>query len=209
MKKFTLVLAAVLFAATFAHAQFFTFGVKGGLSTSYVRFDNATSGNYTIKDDGNSFGYHAGIFAKVSLLGIFVQPEFYYSESGGDIKVSDGMITETGKIKYQKFDLPVMVGFKFLVFRVNAGPVFTLILDQSIKDLPSAFKDVKQNYNDATVGFQAGLGLDFLKRFTLDARYEGNLSKLGKSFSLPGGGHVNSDLRNNQFIFSLGYKLIR
>ena len=51
-------------------------------------------------------------------------------------------------------------------------------------------------------GFQAGIGLD-ISKLSLDARYEGSLSRLGESFSV-GGADFPLDARPSQWIISLG-----
>ena len=63
--------------------------------------------------------------------------------------------------------------------------------------------DYEGKINSATFGYQAGIGLGIWK-LDFDARYEGNLTKLGDQVRI-GGKPYNLDSRARQFIFSLGY----
>ena len=55
-----------------------------------------------------------------------------------------------------------------------------------------------------TVGYQAGVGLDILKKLTIDLRYEGSLKKYQNQIESTAGTKFNLDDRPNAFIFSLG-----
>jgi hypothetical protein len=73
-----------------------------------------------------------------------------------------------------------------------------MLLDASAKGLE---EDIKSGYKDATIGYQAGVGLD-LWNLVIDAKYEGNLSTFGDElFGFP------TDQNNNQWIVSVGFKL--
>ncbi|GAH15956.1 unnamed protein product, partial [marine sediment metagenome] len=54
----------------------------------------------------------------------------------------------------------------------------------------------EEKYKSATFGYQAGVGIDILKKVTFDFRYEGNLNKLGDGMTI-GGEDFNFDSRPN------------
>ena len=188
-----------------SYGQFATLGPKIGLSHSTLTESDVSA----IAGGDASVGFHVGAFARFSVLGFYIQPEALFTSSGGEIVIdSDDInanVDQVKSIRYNKFDVPVLFGFKIgPLFRVNAGPSFSLLLSSDARD-GNAQDEIEENYNDATVGFQAGVGLD-ISKLTLDLRYENNLSRLGDEVSL-GGQQFDTDLRNQQWLLSVGYKL--
>ncbi len=203
--KNVLILAACLLISTAASAQVFTLGPKVGFSSSRLSLEEAQlvrSGNATI-------GFHAGAFTRLTILGIYLQPELLFTQAGGQIKIRDEVSDNFDQIQdltYNKLDIPVMLGFRIgNVLRINAGPSFSLILGQDART-EGTTAEVRNNYESSTVGYQIGGGLD-IGRLVLDVRYEGNLSRLGTSVQLGGRG-FDTDYRNNQFSVGLGFKLL-
>jgi opacity protein-like surface antigen len=210
MKKSVLIIAAIILIHT-AHAQFFQIGLKGGISSSKAQVDEAFSiDNSTIQyNSGNAkLGWHIGLYTRIKISKLYIQPELLFSSTGGEIEVTEeGFSTpEVAVIDLNKLDIPVMVGF-FLTksFRIFAGPTFSYLISDEIKGT-ALISDIKMNYNNATIGYQAGLGFD-ISRITIDLKYEGNLSKLGDSVTIPGIDETfSTDLRNPQFIASVGFR---
>ncbi|NQU80050.1 MAG: PorT family protein [Bacteroidetes bacterium] len=206
MKKvFLLLIITSLFAT--ANAQI-KFGVKGGISSSTIKMDDIITvqgvEEYSLEGiKSGTVGFHAGLMTRVTFFGVYIQPELYFSSTGGDVEVSN-LITNDTEIKtmeFKKLDIPVLVGFKFGPARVNAGPVASIIIDSKADLIEKA--GYEENLKGASFGYQAGVGLDLLKTISLDIRYEGNLSKLGDGVNI-GGEDFEFDSRNPQFIFSLG-----
>src|SRR5690606_28667523 len=127
------------------------------------------------------------------------------SSNGGEIKFEDEVGDQiVNEYEFNKLDVPVMVGIKLLnVIRVQAGPIASLLLKADAKE-GGVTSDVKDNYKSATVGYQAGVGLD-IGSLILDLKYEGNLSKFGDKVGF-GGNTLNTDVRNNQWLLSLGIR---
>ena len=94
-----------------------------------------------------------------------------------------------------------MVGYKFGPARIQAGPVASIIIDS--KSALSDYDNYNEEFNGATWGYQVGVGLDILKKVTLDVKYEGNLSKLGDGVTVLGQ-ERSFDSRNSQFVFNVG-----
>ena len=75
-----------------------------------------------------------------------------------------------------------MFGIRFGdVLRINAGPVASLRLSEN-GGLRQALNDVgatsvKDNFNQAALGYQAGVGFD-IGNLSLDLRYEGNVTNV-------------------------------
>lgn len=208
MKKLSLVIIAVLISSM-SYAQLFMIGPRIGLSSSQIKLKDIP--NYSFKKEGAELGFHVGLFTRVTVpgIGIYVQPEALFTQSGGKITVTDESSSSTVKdqlreYKLNKLDIPVMVGLKAgKIFRLNVGPTFSMLLSKDISG--ESIDGFKEEFNNATIGYQAGVGLD-VGPLILDFKYEGNLSKLGDSVKILGNSY-STDLRNSQLIFSLGIKL--
>lgn len=212
-KKIIVIAIALLTVVSTANAQFLKFGIKGGLTSSNVKFDKTTftsgANTFVAKQGDAKYGMQFGLFARVNVLTLFIQPELLFSHSQGEVMIAD---VTAGKVyseaqKFNKIDIPVIVGWKFGPARIGFGPVASFMLNEKdgLKDKLADLADqtTKSNFNKATFGYQVGAGLDILGKVALDVRYEGNLSKLGSGIKL-GDTNYNFDQRNPQWIFSLG-----
>ncbi|MCK4989930.1 MAG: hypothetical protein KAS29_05570, partial [Bacteroidales bacterium] len=110
--------------------------------------------------------------------------------------------TEILDVKFNRIDVPLLVGVKLGPARLNVGPVGSFVISETT-DLTELEPDFELFSSAMTWGFQAGLGLD-ISKISLDVRYEGSLSALGESFSV-GGNDFPLDARPSQWIISLGY----
>jgi hypothetical protein len=209
MKKSVAIITFVIFSIPCLHAQFLSVGPRVGISSSKVQVDERFTANgeeISYDTENAKVGFHVGAFARMKISSFYVQPELLYTSSGGSIAVeSESKGKDIWNLRYNKIDLPVMAGFKFAkVLRIQAGPTFSYLLSTDARDTDE-FDNISQNYKDATVGYQVGLGLDIGKLF-LDFKYEGNLSNLGSEVSL-GNQNFDTDFRNTQFILSAGLNL--
>ena len=197
MKKVMLTIMTLLMV-NITYGQF-TLGPRIGLSSSSVKFDPFTVGGEAVSSGNATAGFHAGVFSRITLGFLYVQPEALFTQSGGEIELSDNGVSDIREIEFNKLDFPVMVGTNFLkIFRIQAGPTFSMLLDADVKGIED---DIKSGYKDASIGYQAGAGLD-LWNLAIDVKYEGNLSTFGDElFGFP------TDQHNNQWIVSLGIKL--
>jgi hypothetical protein len=210
MKRLLLIVVASLFLVQMADAQLFRFGIKGGLGYSTLKFDDlmVTSGQeaYELVTGDGVMAYHVGIQTQIKLAMFFVQPELYFKDGGGTIKsIESGGAEEIKNVDLKSMDLPILAGVKLGPLRLYGGLVGTYVLNDGTISLE--FDGIAEDYtvysSAMTWGFQAGLGVGFSK-VSLDARYEGSLSKLGDSFTV-GGADFNLDTRPSQWVFSLGF----
>ena len=217
MKKILLVLV-IIFNVNL-NAQEFSWGPKLSVSSPSLKLmdvQDLGSGEEAIQlleDTDPILGYQLGLFARISLLGIYIQPEVLLSNSKSEIQFSDVMdenqelIDVVGEVKLNKLDVPVLIGKRFLkIFRINAGPVFTLPLGEDItfSGISNTYEDIETNYKSATVGAQFGAGLD-LSILTVDLRYEMGLQSISDGITI-GDTEFAADQRLNQFLVSVGIK---
>lgn len=218
--KYLFLIICFLSVVQLSEAQLLKFGLRAGVSSTDLSADDLLITNLdglqelSIKAGNSRVGVHGGIFARINIpvIPIYIQPELLFSSVGGEYEVSSvtGGTSETSikDVNFSRLDIPALLGTKLGPLRVNAGPIFTFILseDNGFADAvreASEITNAEQDNNGATVGYQAGLGLDLWK-LALDVKYEGNLSKLGEGVTLRGN-RYNFDTRNSQVVFSLGY----
>jgi len=175
MKKY-LLSAALFIISAGAMAQSSTFGIKGGVNFSKVNSDNLNSSTVN--------GYQVGLFGRFG-KSLYLQPELYVSSTGGKFQSANGLYN--GDVKFTNLNVPLLLGTKVgsnsLNFRLMVGPVYTYTINKSENfsaNFVSAYKDFG-NYNNSTLGFQAGGGVD-LGPITADLRYEGGLTDINKNF---------------------------
>ena len=239
MKKTFLLIAALLMmgSAAFAGGGFdIAIGPKVGYQTAKLSYQKA--------DIKSSFSNHftAGLFGRVTLGRLYVQPEVLYFKTSN---IFEGHVTgvesdnlfnlPTGAnvnltLNQMNLQVPIMVGVNILDFdivtlRAQAGPTANFVLkSQTIYDKTYTIDGQQSEIANTTTdqdfdtkaiswGIQAGLGVDVLKRITLDINYNFGLSKmfdalnettLGETFDFS-----NIDnTKQRMFMVTLGIKLL-
>lgn len=200
MKKLFIVLLVVLIALP-AFSQI-KFGIKVGATTATVPSYDFTSGSNNIEAVKNaSWGFQAGAFMRLGIKVIYLQPEVVFATNTYEFNVTTVTATEALKQSFNRLEIPVLLGVKLGPLHIKAGPSATVLIGspKALLDDPN-FADM---YKTATFGYQAGIGIDLLKKIALEARYGGNLSKFGDSVSI-GGQTFNLDNRQSTFTLSVG-----
>lgn len=237
MKKTFLLLVAMLMmgSAAFAGGGFdFAIGPKVGYQTATLRFDKAS-----IKS-GFSDHFTVGAFGRFTIGRLYIQPEVLYFKNSS---IFDVELTGTGSdnvfniptganvsvtLSQMNLQVPVLVGFNIIdlnliTLRAQVGPTANFVLnsktlvdytinsEQGIQQ--EANKDQKFDPKTISWGLQAGLGVDLLKRFTLDVNYNFGLSKvfeglnntvLGETFNF---GNVDNE-KTGLFMVTIGVKFL-
>ena len=179
----------------------FAFGIKGGANFSKLKTKE------DLTDENSIAGYHVGVFTRLGLAGMYLQPELYFGSKGSDfVKVNTGSnsVAASGKVRFTTLDLPVLLGTKIgpgkLNLRFMAGPVVSFVINENTT-FDSAYKNISDfgNYKKQNWAYQAGTGVD-LGNLTVDLRYEGGLSNVSRSDEY--------NQKQNLFHLSLGLKLL-
>ncbi|WP_291060502.1 MULTISPECIES: porin family protein [unclassified Empedobacter] len=198
MKK--LILTAIVgLAANFATAQNINFGIKGGavFNTDKGKVVWEDAGNIFKKDGKASAGFQAGALARVSLAGIYIQPELLYTQFKNEYDVDGQKLNVTKK----RMDIPVNVGKRFLgIGHIQAGPVFSYYFDDklSVKDFTTAKQD------EFNVGMQIGAGVE-VSKLLFDLRYEFGLGKVGSDILNGSNGQYRTENRPQMLNLSVAY----
>ncbi len=155
---------------------------------------------------GSQYGINLGVYSKLNVLGLFIEPAVIFNSTTVSYKLSDFTEGETQlallQETYNNLDIPVHVGMKFFFLRAYTGPVAHVTLN-SRSDLTSISGFIER-FNQATYGWQIGAGIDILK-FRLSLTYETNLSRLGNHISI-GNNEYAFDQRPSRVIALLGIK---
>jgi len=178
------------------------FGLKVGANTAKFKI---TSPNQAFQEAQESnWGLNVGIFYRFKIAIIYFQPEAYFSSTGGKFTYTDPNVTsateEIKSIELNRIDIPLLIGVKLGPIRVHGGPTafFTISDKSNLENFDAAMKGT-------TWGYQAGLGIDLLKKLTFDARYEGSLSEISNNVTLPGGTTLEPSTKASAFLLSVGF----
>lgn len=182
MKQIKKIISAVLVSASLVSFSQVTIGVKANMlyQSDKPTWTNIQNGATTVYNDKgkNNVGYNAGISLKVDTpLGIFIQPELYYTTFSKEL--TDTTTNTTITVKNNRADLPVLVGYNVLgkTLGIYAGPVASYNLSTD-----NQFNDFKENATKQfTLGYQFGAQVT-ISKLVVSARYEGAFSKDQREF---------------------------
>ena len=239
MKKTFLLIAALLMmgSAAFAGGGFdIAIGPKVGYQTAKLSYDKA--------DIKAGFANHftAGIFGRVTVGRIYVQPEVLYFKT---TNIFDATVTGTESnnlfnlptganvnvtLNSMNLQVPIMLGVNILnldliTLRAQVGPTANFVLQSKTlfdetytlegqqHDLDNTTTDQDFDTKSIAWGLQAGLGVDVLKRITLDVNYNFGLSNVFESLSqtpLSQTFDFNNidNTKQNMFMVTVGIKLL-
>jgi hypothetical protein len=202
MKKlFAIGLIILLSVPAFSQIKF---GIKAGAETTTVPTYEYGNGSATIDAlEDASWGYHAGLFLRIKLGPVYLQPEAVFASTSFDYNVKTSTVTDLKTQTFNRLSVPLLVGFKLGPVRINAGPAASIMIGT-----PSALisdPNFEDMYKGAVWGYQAGLGIDLLSRLTLDVRYAGSLGDvLGDAVTISGQ-TFNLDYGQSSLLLSVGW----
>lgn len=216
MKRISTLLILFLISGMIYAQGPFTFGIKVGMNVAKMptsfKGDSMSNGD-KITDivNNNMYGYQAGVFVRISLKKILIQPEVYFSVKGGDLTYdltkhdSASVVNSiTKKVRISNIDIPIMFGYSFIdnalfKLRVMAGPVASLMVKKDIEIKREGIKEDfgKSDLNGLLWSIQFGAGIDVWK-LTLDARYELSLNEISKETA--------EKMKSRAFLLSIGFK---
>lgn len=169
-------------------------GIHGGISNTEIKVKDL---GHVLKTGSNT-GYMVGVFARVNLGPIYLEPALNYSHKESEVKNS----SDKGKLKYNSFDIPVMAGLHILdlpivKLRAYLGPVASF--NGKLKWNKTDFGNKIDNDKVMWSG-KIGVGVDVWK-LTFDIDYEKGLKK----FQDNNDGKIKAP---RSFNFTLGLKII-
>lgn len=227
----------MLSSATFAGGGFdFSIGPKIGYQTARLSYQ---------RDDikaGFMNHFTIGLFGRFEIGGFYVQPEALWFKTSNAFTLNTNLDNETviGGISFptgadmtftlnaMNIQVPVFVGYKLdiignlLAIRAQVGPTLNFTIPQ--KTLVSQAVGTSQageidndtfDTKSIAFGLQGGLGIDVLKRITLDINYNFGISKMFGAEIINNstwGQYVDtnniSNVHTNMFMVTIGYKFL-
>jgi hypothetical protein len=146
------------------------FGLRGGINLSKEKYEES---GISITSD-NRVGLHAGIFIQIPVSEMLsFQPEFYYSQEGGQVKVN-GI---TAKDLLDFVNLP-------LLLKITPTQKFNIVLGPQFGFLASAQSEIDGDKNDiegvksVNTSFVFGAGFNIADDIELFGRYQAGITNL-------------------------------
>lgn len=183
MKKQSFFAILFCFLFTYASAQEFSFGVKGGINVASIG-----GGTYTgFSGLGSKISFHIGGVAEVPISEKFaVQPELLYSSQGTKWNVIGG-----SNLKLDYINLPVLGKYYVLEgLSAEAGPVVGFLLSTN---------GDKENFNSLDVAFAIGASYKLNGHIFFGLRYNKGLLDINKNDT------ITVSNQNNVLQVSAGY----
>ena len=192
-KYLSLLIFLVSGASVFAQVDF---GPRVALLQSRMSLKNEAA---VVSEADAATGYQLGVFMRVKLSGLSIQPELLYSKmkSGYQIEGAGAY-----NLEFDRLNLPVMVGYEVGPVRLQGGPTFSLLLEDTREQPNGTLLYLRDEYNEVSLGYQAGIGVDF-HNFVFDIKFERDLTNQGDNLDRG----LTAEQRQTHFIFALGYKL--
>ncbi len=194
-----------------ATGNFFRLGIKGGVSLTNLTLDGLSvngASDYIAKSMQAKNGYVGGVYARLGRR-VFFQPELLAGIKYAKVNVLNAALGLDKKIEigYTSVDIPLMFGYRSGPLHVMAGPVasYSVTPNSTFDQLVLANNTFSNAVTNAFFSYTAGAGIDLLG-FTLDVRYESNLTDLSKTIPLPSG--VNFSQKASSFQATLGLKIL-
>ncbi|MFD1096651.1 outer membrane beta-barrel protein [Salegentibacter chungangensis] len=210
-KKFLLILIAG-FYFSFAQAQEYSFGVKGGANyniggeiTSESSGGIFTVGTYQAD---SKIGFHGGVFFQLKFGKILIRPEAYYNT----LETEFPFPSKVASFSVDRLSIPLLVGYNIYgPIDIYAGPAYQSVITSTLEGTqPTDQEIVVQN---SPLSAQAGVKFN-IGRFELDLRYDHSLAtKEPQDIDIRNGEYginlsrEDNDMRLNQILFSVAFKI--
>lgn len=200
MKKIflSLFICVIAFTASAQLASPISLGVHAGWASTKINVsDLSYNGLKSSVKESASGGYMMGVFARINLGKLYIQPALDYSVKKGKIEIPESQLAGAKMIasdlEYSSIDIPILLGYKiiklpFMNIHVYAGPVASFSTKKlSLTDIKdSGLKAIDDNIDPdrAIWNIKLGAGVEIWK-LNIDFDYEKGLKNFSKNFKAP------------------------
>jgi hypothetical protein len=179
-----LFIVILLTSFTIAHAQEYTFGVKGGINFNNIgelyHYGNAsglgtsvTPNDDTVFSAEKEMGIQFGAFAMIAFNKFFIRPEIVYVSSKNNYPLA----FKTANWTSTKIDVPLLFGYNiYKPVSLYIGPSFSSISDMKL-DAVEQGSSYPYVYKKSSTSINAGILVE-VGRFGLDLRYQYGITKV-------------------------------
>jgi hypothetical protein len=219
MNKYFLLIFISIFFLSFAQAQEYSFGIKGGGNYAVggevvgrASF-NPTTGSNDYNTDTYSpeseIGFHAGVFFELSFGKFFIRPEVMFNT----ITTKFEFVNVESEYSVEKISIPLLFGYNVWgPIDIYGGPAYQSFSTATFDNLMNPI-----SLPDDPFAGQLGVKFNF-SRFELDFRYDHTIASENfyeidvendstTGTSRDGVNFANFDDRLNQFLVSLSFKI--
>ena len=188
-------------------------GIKIGAST--IEYVNSSFGDlilgeegfeeYKVSVDDINFGYHLGLYGRLLVWKVFLQPEVTINSQSINYRVEDFQDPGNFQIlreQYTTLDIPVLLGLKMKWFNIQGGVAGQLPL-LSVSELKN-IEGYTLSSESLTYAYLGGVGFD-IWNFRLDFRFELSTTFFGDHITYKGNKYQFDD-KSNRLIAGLAYK---
>jgi hypothetical protein len=220
MKKHFLLFSALVIGLVASAQDGPSIGIKGGLSTAWLKGD-AVSSLQNIIDyaDGaittsNRTGFYGGGSVAIPLgSGISVEPGVYYAQKGytlnGDLNIKGAEFigaNAKAQLTSHYVDLPLLLKANVGGLEVFAGPQVSYLAKSDLKttagilgfNVLNRTMDATEQFNRWDAGVTGGVGYQFANGLNISAAYDHGLSKVDAN--------ERFDSYNRSFKVGLGFR---
>lgn len=197
MKKIflSLFICVIAFTASAQLASPISLGVHAGWASTKINTSDLSLGGIksSVKESASG-GYMMGVFARINLGKLYIQPALDYSVKKGKIEIPESQLAGAKMIasdlEYSSIDIPILLGYKiiklpFMNVHIYAGPVASFSTKElSLTDV--RFKTLDENIDPdrAIWNIKLGAGVEIWK-LNIDFDYEKGLKNFSKDFKAP------------------------
>ncbi len=175
----------------------FDWGVRAGVHNT----ETSVSGDDNVRSSDPKTGYHLGTYARFSFRFFYIEPEFQFAGSRGELEFSSSSNqSQFRSFNFNRFDVPVQIGQKLGPLRIYGGLNFNFNRSEGLTEL------IASGMRDETRAWRAGLGLD-AGNWSMDVRYETSMSTNVDGLVFNGEPN-DSRLRFTHIYLSLGYNIL-
>ncbi len=207
MKKLIILISTCFLLLPQAEAQV-QFGAKFGIHSFDLNSpsDIITPDNENIMFSDAKIGFQGGIYSKIQLGGLFLEPRLMLHSTSVEYTFSGdngGIVNNVVNENFTNLDIPVLVGLDLALIDIYAGPVAHLHLNTS-SDLFD-WSGYDERFDTAQFGFRIGTGID-IGKINVGLEYEGNFSKFGEHITIAGE-EFSFDSRPSRLILNIGIRI--
>lgn len=159
--RLTLLFSTIISISSIAQISF---GVKGGVSLSDIRYEMLPSSLSTFLETKTSAGFYLGMFSEFRLSNtISIIPEIQFSQRGYKLAYDGSNLT----INY--LELPVLLSFSVKKLGIDIGP--------NVSYRVSSTADIYKNFD---FGLNGGLRLNLTNKLFVTGRYYYGISTIAE-----------------------------
>lgn len=181
------------------------FVVKTGATAQLTPVYHMNNGSIRIEPEHTGgLGVNAGLSLYIGLESVYLQPEVLFESVKFEYIVIYQHNSNIVRQSINKLYLPLLVGIQFDVLRIFFGPSIAIRTDTPKALVNEA--DFSKIYRKTTMDYQAGFGLELLKKIDLEVRYRAYLGKYYEGIQTIGYQTITLNKSNSSILLSIGYR---